>query len=60
MKKYFTIKEACALAHVSRWTLHRWISRGAVRAVRDGNDKSSPIFVDAETLLAFLAGKAEM
>lgn len=57
MKKYFTIKEACALAHVSRWTLHRWISRGAVRAVRDGNDKSSPIFVDAASLLSMTVAK---
>lgn len=57
MKKYFTIKEACALAHVSRWTLHRWISRGAVRAVRDGNDKSSPIRIDAASLLSMTVAK---
>ena len=57
MKKYFTIKEACALAHVSRWTLHRWMSMGAVRAVRDGNDKSSPIFVDAASLLSMTVAK---
>ena len=56
MKKYFTIKEACALAHVSRWTMHRWIARGLVHAV-GGNDKSSPIYIDAASLLSMTVAK---
>ena len=59
MKEFMSFKEACAIAHVSRWTLQRWITSGLVHAVRDGNDKSSPIRIDAASLQAFLAGKAE-
>ena len=51
MKEFMSIKDACDTAHVSRWTVHRWISRGAVRAVRDGKDKSNPIRIDAVSLI---------
>ena len=60
MKKFLSLNEACEFAHVSRWTMHRWIASGLVRTVKDSKDKSSPIRIDAETLQAFLAGKAEM
>ena len=58
--EYLTIKEACKLAHVSRWTMHRLVASGHVHAVRGGKDQSSPIRIEAASLLAFLAGKAEL
>ena len=60
MKKYLTVHKTCAFARVSRWTMYRWVTSCLVHAVRDGNDKNSPIRIDAASLLAFLAGKAEM
>jgi hypothetical protein len=40
--------------------MYRWVASGLVHAVRDGSDKSSPIRIDAGSLQAFLAGKAEI
>ena len=60
MKEFMSIQKACELAHVSRWTMHRWIASGLVRAVKDSKDKSSPIRTNAASQQAFLAGKAEM
>ena len=54
MKEFMSIKTACELAHVSRWTMRRWIASGLVHAVRFGHDKSSPIYVDAASLQAFM------
>jgi predicted site-specific integrase-resolvase len=54
MKKHLTLTEACAIAHVSRWTMCRWVARGLVHAVKDGNDKSSPIRIDAASLLSMM------
>ncbi len=54
MKEFMSIKTACELAHVSRWTMRRWIASGLVHAVRDSSDKSSPIRIDAASLLAFM------
>ena len=51
MKEYMSINEACAFAHVSRWNMHRWVTRGLVHAVRDGKDKSNPIRIDAVSLI---------
>ena len=58
MKKHLTLTEACAFAHVSRWTMRRWIARGLVHAV-GGNDKSksSPIRIDAASLLSMMVTK---
>ena len=56
MKKFLTLTEACAFAHVSRWTMRRWIARGLVHAV-GGNDKSSPIRIDAASLLSMTVTK---
>ena len=60
MKEFISLKEVCEFAHVSRGTMRRWIASGLVHAVKDCKDKSSPIRIEAETLQAFLAGKAEM
>lgn len=60
MKEYISIKMACEIAQVSRWTLHRLVASGHVQAVRFDKDKSSPIYIDADSLQAFLAEKAEM
>lgn len=57
MKKHLTLTEACAIAHVSRWTMCRWVARGLVHAVKDGNDKSSPIRIDAASLLSMMVTK---
>ena len=57
MKEYMSINEACAFAHVSRWNMHRWVTRGLVHAVKDGNDKSSPIRIDAASLLSMTVTK---
>ncbi len=57
MKKHLTLTEACAIAHVSRWTMRRWVARGLVHAVKDGNDKSSPIRIDAASLLSMTVTK---
>ena len=57
MKEFISIKEACAIAHVSRWTMCRWGARGLVHAVKDGNDKSSPIRIDAASLLSMMVTK---
>ena len=57
MKEFISIKEACAIAHVSRWTMCRWVARGLVHAVKDGNDKSSPIRIDAASLLSMMVTK---
>ena len=54
MKKLLTLTEACAIAHVSRWTMRRWVALGLVHAVKDGNDKSSPIRIDAASLLSMM------
>ena len=56
MKKLLTLTEACAFAHVSRWTMRRWIACGLVHAV-GGNDKSSPIRIDAASLLSMTVAK---
>ena len=57
MKEFISIKEACAIAHVSRWTMCCWVARGLVHAVKDGNDKSSPIRIDAASLLSMTVTK---
>ena len=57
MKKHLTLTEACAIAHVSRWTMCRWVARGLVHAVKNGNDKSSPIRIDAASLLSMTVTK---
>jgi len=50
-----TVKEACAVAKVSRWTIRRWIKKGFIRAFKYGNRKSSPVRVDAASLNEHLA-----
>ena len=54
MKKLLSLNEACEFAHVSRWTMHRWIASGLVRTVKDSKDKSSPIRLDAASLLSMM------
>ncbi len=54
MRVFMSIKTACAFAHVSRWTMYRWITSGQVQTIGDGHDKSSPIYVDAASLQAFM------
>lgn len=54
MREFMSIKTARAFAHVSRWTMYRWITSGQVQTVRDGSDKSSPINIDPASLLAFM------
>ena len=55
MKKYLTFKESCAVAHLSRWTMYRWVTSGLVRAVRLDNDKT--IYIDAASLLSMTVAK---
>jgi len=50
MSQYLTIRDACALARVSRWTMIHWLARGFVRAVKI--DRCTRI--NAESLCAFL------
>ena len=38
-----TYREACELLKVSRWTLHRWIKQGKIRALKLGKSKNSPV-----------------
>lgn len=56
MKKFVVFKEACEVAHVSRWTMYRWVTSGLVHAVRLGKNKSSPIYIDAVSLQTFMRG----
>ena len=49
-----TMKEACAAAKVSRWTMHRWIKKGLIRALKIGKSKSGGIRIYAESLHRFL------
>lgn len=36
-KPIFTpMKKACEIAHISRWTMRRWIKNGHVRAIKVG------------------------
>lgn len=55
MNDFLSLKEACEVAHVSRWTMHRWVTSGLVHTVRDGYDKFSPVCVHKPSLLAHLA-----
>lgn len=49
-----TYSEACAIAKVSRWTIHRWIQKGFIRALKLGTRRSCRVRIDAASLRAFL------
>lgn len=57
-KPIFTpMKKACEIAHISRWTMRRWIKNGHVRAIKVGKAKSSRVMIDEASLYAFLASQ---
>lgn len=53
-QELLTIKEACAKARVSRWTLRRWIQKGYVRALKLGKSKSGGVRIYAASLRQYL------
>ena len=55
--KFTPMKKACEIAHVSRWTMRRWIKSGDVRAIKIGNAKSSRVMIDEASLYDFLASQ---
>jgi len=52
---YVTTKTACAIAHISRWTVHNWIKKGNIRAIKLGSAQSSRVMIDEASLYAYLS-----
>lgn len=55
-----TIKGACKLAQVSRWTIYRWLrmtddeGNYLIRWGKHGKSKNSPVRIDKASFIAFL------
>ena len=52
--EWLTVKEACQLAKVSRWTIRRWIVAGSVRAIKLGKARTSRVRIDVASLRAHM------
>ena len=50
-----TMKRACEITQLSRWTISKLIKRGLIRAVKLGSAKSSPVRIYEDSLRSFLA-----
>ena len=57
--EYVTIKEACEIAKVSRWTIRRWtkLPDNGIIVVKLGTAKSSPVRIEKDSFMAFLTSK---
>ena len=57
--EYVTIKEACEIAKVSRWTIRRWtkLPDNGIIVIKLGTAKSSPVRIEKESFMAFLASR---
>jgi len=58
--EYLTIEEACKIAKISRWTIRRWtkLPDSGIIVIKLGNSKPSPVRIEKESFMAFLASKA--
>ncbi len=49
-----TMKRACEITQLSRWTISKLIKRGLIRAVKLGSAKSSPVRIYEDSLRSYL------
>ena len=49
-----TMKRACEITQLSRWTISKLIKRGLIRAVKLGSAKSSPVRSYEDSLRSYL------
>lgn len=49
-----TMKHACEITQLSRWTISKLIKRGLIRAVKLGSAKSSPVRIYEDSLRSYL------
>ena len=54
-QEYISVKDACLIANVSRWTIARWIKRGYIRAIKTGLSKHGRVKILKASLYAYLA-----
>ena len=53
-KKLLKMKDACALAQVSRWTMSRWLKAGYVKGIKFGESKNSHVRIYEDSLRDYL------
>ena len=57
--EYLTIEEACKIAKISSWTIRRWtkLPDNGIIVIKLGTAKSSPVRIEKESFMAFLASR---